>query len=114
MKDHLDLFLLEIKLAKLSILPLISCSVLCLLLFSTLWIIFLILIGYLIFLFDLNFLSALLCVFAFNAIVLLITLRYVKVFYKNFHFEKTREHWKTYQQLQLEFEHDNKNSETSN
>lgn len=114
MKDHFDLFLLETKLARLSILPLISCGVLCLILFSTLWIMFLIVIGYLIFLFKLGLLSTLFFVFVLNALVLLITLRYTKVFYKNLRFEKTREHWKTYQQLQLEFEYDNENSKTSN
>lgn len=114
MKDHFDLFLLETRLAKLSILPLISCSVLCFFLFFTLWITFLILIGYLIFLFNFNLLVALLSVFAFNALLLLIAVRYAKSFYKNLRFEKTREHWKAYQQLQLEFEYDNKNCETSN
>lgn len=113
-KDHFDLFLLETKLAKLSILPLISCGILSIILFSTFWIIFLILIGYLIFLFDLNLLSALISVFAFNAVVLLITLRYAKSLYKNLHFEKTREHWKMYQKIQLEFEYENKNGEVSN
>ena len=114
MKDHFDLFLLESRLAKLSILPLISCGLLSLVLFSTLWITLLILMGYLIFLFDLNLLSAILFVFAFNALVLLITLKYAKGLYKNLHFEKTREHWNAYQQLKLEFEDDNKNSKASN
>lgn len=106
-KDHFNLFLLEAQLTKLSIFPLIMCSAISLILSSILWMIILILIGYMTYRLSLNLLLSLLVVLGVNVLVLVVALIFTNRFYHNVGFEKTRKQWRLYKQLQLDFEHDN-------
>lgn len=102
-KDHYHLFMLEAKLTKLSILPFITSCLLGLMFLTTLWMIFLITIAYFAFFFTHNVWLALLLTFLMNGLALIITVRYLRNFYNNLGFKKTKAHLASYRQLQLEF-----------
>lgn len=105
-KHHTQLFLLESKLAKMSIVPLCICALLGIIILSCTWIVFTVTIGYVIFHYTQQLLIALLSVLGINLLCLLIIAKQMSGFAENLTFKHTRANLLAYKKMQIDHENE--------
>lgn len=105
-KHHTQLFLLESKLAKMSIGPLIICALFGLIILSCTWLVFTVTIGYMIFSYTQQILLTLLIVLGINLISLLVIAKIIMNLADNLRFKHTRANLLAYKKLQIDHENE--------
>lgn len=101
LKDHVHLVFLEAKLAKSSFIPFLSCGLILLALAFSTWLSLLTIAGYFIYYLTAKLIFSLCAVLFLNIIFMIITALFMYRYYKDVTFQKSRENWKSIEQLQL-------------